>query len=465
MARFPQAYGMAVQAAAAREQQHSRLAAERLIAMQLRYAAESARAEAEHHKQLAAAEARRSALLQEQGQTLERLGVIGQAITAKLDAESACLALHSHVQELLDVTALVIFVMDEQGLLLNPIYASEAGRRLQLPRQRLDDPVARAARCARERRELTIDRPPEEPSPSHVPGTLPSLSLLYAPLMVNERVLGVMTIQSPRQHAYGERERLIFRSLCAYGAIALDNANTYRQLEATLKTLRATQERLEEASLSDPLTGLRNRRFLLQHLDADTGISLRRHEDARRQLPYIPPEEGDLLFFLVDIDHFKSVNDQHGHAAGDQVLMQMCERLREVSRESDYLVRWGGEEFLMVARHSDRRDAGLIAERIRAAVDGQPFVLEQGQSLHKTCSIGFAAFPFLSAEPGRLGWAEVVELADQGLYRAKRTGRNRWVGLAAADGLPTPPGGQLKAWLRDPEPALASGMLRELQGP
>lgn len=465
MARFPQAYGMAVQASAAREKQHKRLAAERLIAMQLRYAAESARAEAEYHKQLASAEARRAVLLHEQGQTLERLGVIGQAITANLDAESICLALHEHVQELLDVTGLAIFAMDESGEHLNAIYANEAGRRVPMRAQRVDDPVASAARCARERREFTISRAPEDHNPRHVPGTLPSLSGLYAPLMINERVLGVMTIQSPRQHAYGEREQLIFRTLCAYGAIALDNANTYRQLEATLKALRATQARLEEASLSDPLTGLRNRRFLLQHLDADTSISLRRHEDALRQLPYQAPEEADLVFFMVDIDHFKAVNDQHGHAAGDQVLVQMCERLREVSRESDYLVRWGGEEFLMVARLSNRHEAGLIAERIRAAVDSQPFVLEQGLSLHKTCSVGFAAYPFFSGEPSRLSWAEVVELADQGLYRAKRAGRNRWVGLAASETPALPPDSELKSWLHDPEPAVQGGSLHELKGP
>ncbi|MDI4635338.1 diguanylate cyclase [Pelomonas sp. V22] len=465
VARFPQAYGMAVQAAAAREKQHSREAAERLIAMQLRYAADSARAEAEHHKQLASAEARRAALLHEQGLTLERLGVIGQAITAKLDAESVCLALHTPVHELLDVTAMAIFVMDEAGEELRCIYASEAGRRLSLRPQRLDDPVAHAARCARERQEIMLERSPEERSPAHVPGTLPSLSLLYAPLMVNERVLGVMTIQSPRQQAYGERERQIFRTLCAYGAIAMDNANTYRKLEATLKALRATQARLEEASLSDPLTGLRNRRFLLQQLDADTSISLRRYEDASRQQPPATPKEADLLFFMVDIDHFKAVNDEHGHAAGDQVLVQVCERLREVSRESDYLVRWGGEEFLMVARLSDRAEAGLIAERIRAAVDDQPFVLEQGLTLHKTCSVGFAAYPFVGAAPQLLGWAEVVELADQCLYRAKRAGRNRWVGLAASEALPPPAQAELKAWLHDPEAAIASGKLRELKGP
>ncbi|MDM4766256.1 sensor domain-containing diguanylate cyclase [Pelomonas sp. SE-A7] len=467
VARFPQAYGMAVRAAEAREKQHARQAADRLIAMQLRYAAESARAEAEHHKQLAIVEARRSALLHEQGQTLERLGVIGQAITAQLDAEAICQALHEHVQELLDVTALAIYQSDESGQVLQSLYLNEAGRLLPPRRIPLDSPVAASARCARERREIALNRTAGEVSPSHVAGTLPILSALYAPLVVHDRVLGVMSVQSPRQNAYGEREQLIFRTLCAYGAIALDNANTYRRLEATLKALRVTQTQLEEASLSDPLTGLRNRRFLLQHLDADTGISLRRHEDALRQLPYQSPEDGDLLFFMVDIDHFKAVNDEHGHAAGDQVLIQLCERLREVSRESDYLVRWGGEEFLMVARHSDRREAGLIAERIRAAVAGRPFQLENGQSLSKTCSIGFAAYPFLPQAPSRLGWAEVVELADQGLYRAKRSGRNRWSGLSAstAAGLPAPPEVEIKAWLHDPAPALLGGSLLESAGP
>jgi diguanylate cyclase (GGDEF)-like protein len=214
---------------------------------------------------------------------------------------------------------------------------------------------------------------------------------------------------------------------------------------ATLKTLSATQAQLleknlelehaykalEDVSLTDQLTGLRNRRFFLQHVDADIGMSLRRYDDPLRS-GMVERESSpgkDLVFFMVDLDHFKEVNDTHGHAAGDAVLVQMQERLREVFRESDYLVRWGGEEFLVLARATHRDDAKVVAERIRKAVADRKFTLPDGTELHKTCSIGFACFPFVPSEPRLLSWSEVVELADQGLYLVKRSGRNAWAAI------------------------------------
>jgi diguanylate cyclase (GGDEF)-like protein len=174
---------------------------------------------------------------------------------------------------------------------------------------------------------------------------------------------------------------------------------------------------LENMSVTDALTGLRNRRFLTQRIEEDVALALR--------------QESDLVFFLVDIDHFKSVNDQLGHAAGDRVLQQMRERLERVFRSSDYVVRWGGEEFLAVTRGSPRHDAPEIAERLRATIEATPFVLDDGRPLPKTASIGFAAFPFIRSDPGAKTWMEVVELADQALYLAKESGRNTWIGVSA----------------------------------
>jgi len=186
---------------------------------------------------------------------------------------------------------------------------------------------------------------------------------------------------------------------------------------------------IEEASLTDPLTGLRNRRFLEQQLGLDISLCLRRYKEwlADRSRPM--PAEADLLFFMVDIDHFKALNDTYGHAVGDKVLTQMRQRLQEAFRESDYLVRWGGEEFLVVARGTRRADAETIAERIRTAVGGRAFEVSPGTHVSKSCSVGFACFPFLPTQPESLNWLQVVEVADQALYMAKRGGRDRWVGL------------------------------------
>jgi diguanylate cyclase (GGDEF)-like protein len=205
-----------------------------------------------------------------------------------------------------------------------------------------------------------------------------------------------------------------------------------QELSVANAALSIANKALMEASLTDPLTGLRNRRFLLEHIEDDVAMCVRPYEDWLRGGGAGTAPDGDLIFFLVDIDHFKAVNDSFGHAAGDRVLVQMRERLEEVFRHSDYVLRWGGEEFLAVARGSRRGDAPEIAERLRRAVAGRPFRLEGDDFLAKTASVGFASFPFSQTKPRAVNWSQVIELADQALYMAKRAGRNRWFGLTAS---------------------------------
>jgi len=206
-----------------------------------------------------------------------------------------------------------------------------------------------------------------------------------------------------------------------------------RERTAMLQTLhRALEEKsalLEMSSLTDPLTGLHNRRFLTEHIEQDLAASLRRAQEARAA--GAEPLDTDSVFLLLDLDAFKRINDRYGHAAGDAVLVQFGTRLRGMLRESDYLVRWGGEEFLAVARDTDRVRAEELAERMRALIANQPFLLEDGRALSVTCSIGFACMPFEFERPQARSWQQIVNLADRGLYAAKRSGRNAWVGVHA----------------------------------
>ncbi len=220
-----------------------------------------------------------------------------------------------------------------------------------------------------------------------------------------------------------------------------------RVAEATA-ALEVKSQALEESALTDPLTGLRNRRFIVQRMDDDLRLLRRQFEEAqRRGTP--PPVDADLCFVLIDIDHFKRVNDTHGHAAGDAVLVQMRERLQQVFRESDYLVRWGGEEFLVVARGTSREGLPELAERVRVAVAQAPFLLPSTHvggdtsptaakplALPITCSLGYACFPMDRSQPRTEHWSEALALADAALYAAKREGRNRWVGVQSAHGAP-----------------------------
>ncbi len=229
-----------------------------------------------------------------------------------------------------------------------------------------------------------------------------------------------------------------------------------RVAERTVELEQARAD-LEQASLTDPLTGMRNRRFLDQQLDADAGLTVRAYSRALEQrLPL--PGDMDLILLLVDVDHFKRVNDEYGHIAGDEVLVQVHQRLRQVVRASDYLVRWGGEEFLVVLRGTARDRAPVVAEHIREAFAMRPFVLGDGTVLAKTCSVGFACLPFVAAWPGALGWREVIDLADIALYAVKSGGRDGWAGIEAGEHA------EPAAWnggLRESLPALlASGQLR-----
>jgi diguanylate cyclase (GGDEF)-like protein len=194
--------------------------------------------------------------------------------------------------------------------------------------------------------------------------------------------------------------------------------------------LEGAYAQLEAISLSDPLTGLNNRRYLQKLIPMDI---------AKVQREYAPPTPDrqprkntrDLTFFILDVDFFKSVNDTHGHAAGDQLLVQLSEVLTKICRESDCVVRWGGEEFLIVSRFADRDEAPLMAERIRNSIEQYNFTLPDGGILKKTCSMGFASFPFLPEQPATLSWEQVIDIADRALYAAKKSGRNRCVGIAA----------------------------------
>lgn len=193
--------------------------------------------------------------------------------------------------------------------------------------------------------------------------------------------------------------------------------------------LQRTNLVLQEASLTDPLTGLRNRRYFSAAIEADVGQALRSHVDQYN------PHTSDLVFYLIDADHFKEVNDDYGHDTGDKVLVEMARRISSSIRHSDVLVRWGGEEFLIVSRYTDRKEAELLAQRVLSAVGDTPFGLgAPGKSIYRTCSMGWAAFPWYPENPRAVSYEEVLTLADRGLHRAKQAGRNRAVGMMPASG-------------------------------
>ena len=225
---FEQAYHLAKQAIAAHAKIHSNEAANRASALQASHETQRAWAEGEHHRKLAAAHAARADALEQANSTLEELGAVGRGITANLEAHAIFSALDTHVHALLDVTSFLIFQLEPDGEKLRMVYGVEAGQPLPSHSLRLDEHERPAVRCARERSAMVIER--VAGSGGTIPGTLETLCLMYAPLMVGERLLGVMTIQSVQPQAYHARETAIFSTLCAYAAIALANAESQAQM-------------------------------------------------------------------------------------------------------------------------------------------------------------------------------------------------------------------------------------------
>ena len=190
---------------------------------------------------------------------------------------------------------------------------------------------------------------------------------------------------------------------------------------------------LQEISFTDPLTGVWNRRYLEEILTAEAGQVLRNYERARgsdiRKL-----DHRDLVFIMVDMDFFKEVNDLHGHPAGDRLLQRVAERLTRVVRKSDVLVRWGGEEFLIMSRSADPSGTPAFCERILDIMASEAFDLGHGVHVRKTCSVGWAPFPWSRGAYEAVCAEEIIELADTALYRAKAGGRNQGIGILPGDG-------------------------------
>ncbi len=178
------------------------------------------------------------------------------------------------------------------------------------------------------------------------------------------------------------------------------------QLEEKQTQLADANARLEQLAITDQLTGMYNRRHFFtvaQHI----------FEEARRyKLP--------LCCFMIDADHFKNLNDDHGHPFGDHVLRGIADRLQRATRRSDVLARYGGEEFILAAPSTDLQTAAMLAERLRNCVQQEIFVLAPAAA-RVTISVGYAGTEVVSSD----SIEALLHAADKALYEAKRAGRNR----------------------------------------
>ncbi|MDM5177926.1 GGDEF domain-containing protein [Massilia sp. DJPM01] len=207
------------------------------------------------------------------------------------------------------------------------------------------------------------------------------------------------------------RERRLMRQKAALRA---EVAKRTAELAEANQDLAKNIQILAAASVTDALTGLHNRRFMQEHVLHLFAELIRAREDGS--------VDAILGFILVDIDFFKVVNDRFGHAVGDDVLCAVGRALREAARDSDYVLRWGGEEFLLVVTNSMRGELVNIAERLRLNVAKVRTGGVDPQAV--TVSLGYVAYPLAGIALERHEWSTALAVADKALYGAKESGRN-----------------------------------------
>jgi eukaryotic-like serine/threonine-protein kinase len=218
-------------------------------------------------------------------------------------------------------------------------------------------------------------------------------SLLVLPLTAQGKVFGCLTSEAVESGAYNEANIRFASALANEASVALENARLFREVE--------------RLSLTDPLTGLRNRRGFL--------------DDARRNVDIAIRHKHPLSVLMLDIDHFKRVNDTYGHATGDKVLTGIALVCRKHMRTTDLLARFGGEEFCFLFPQTTAANALLMAERLRTSIAAAGFEAE-AQSFSVTVSIGISE---CMGEKDSL--EKLLARSDEALYQAKNTERNRVV--------------------------------------
>lgn len=223
-------------------------------------------------------------------------------------------------------------------------------------------------------------------------------SLCVLPLLVGDRLLGILELIAKRDDLLFDEHRELFETFAEHLSLALNAAYMY--------------ETAEQRASKDALTGIANHRTMQEFL-------LRRFAEAKRS-------EHAIGVLMIDVDHFRAFNEEEGHDAGDAALQQVANTLKHCVRPYDLAARYGGEEFTVIMPGSNRESTLEVAARIRSRVEAEPFISSTGRSRHLTVSIGCATYPECASEPKSL-----LKAADSALFEAKRRGRNQ---LAFSEG-------------------------------
>jgi len=334
------------------------------------------------------------ALMQKQSAELAIMMDIGKAITSSLKLDEVLNVIMGKVSSLLEPKQWSLLLLDEEtGELYFEIVVSPVADRLKGIRLRLGEGVA--GWVAQEGEPLLVEDAATHPLVArHIDQQISfeTKSIICVPLIVKEKVFGVIEIiNALEDRPYTSADLAILSTIADFAAIAIDNARTYA--------------RLNDLVITDELTGLFNAR----HFDE----LLTREIDRSRRYALAC----SVVFF--DLDHFKSVNDTHGHLVGSRVLAEVGTILSRHIRSVDIASRFGGDEFVLLLPSTDSRGARALVSNLRKVLEQHPFTADDGTPIRVTASFGIASFPEHARDKG-----DLMQRADQAMYRVKGSTRN-----------------------------------------
>jgi len=353
----------------------------------------------------------------------ERLRIvtsIGRSLTQSLEPRDILMRMWNELSASIDLEWLGFGIYSPESGVIEFPGLIESGVLQKASSVFLSDESSLAALCVREKRVLYYATSDEARSaigdkPTITFGSAPvrSETILYLPLFRENDIVGVMTVQSARDHAYSDDIIEMLEAIASFTAIAVENARIMIRLNEMNQTICGEKEQVEKVALAsswlaehDSLTGLSNRRFLERILDENIRLATL--------------EDHGIAVFFADLDDFKKVNDVYGHDAGDRVLVAVAERLLSVFRDGDYVARVGGDEFVVAAPGvKDVRSVASMADKVVASFD-KPLTITEGP-ISVSMSVGVALFP----EHG-CNSQELISRADEAMYLIKRTRKGAW---------------------------------------
>lgn len=327
----------------------------------------------------------------------ELLSSIGEKIISNLDIDDMILSINDEINKLMksEFFGITTYDAEKNEIILRTVVDGKLEIREPV---NVDNNTAFSIYCIKHKKTIVLDNIVKEYK-KYVKninlkdkGTKYPMSGIYMPLIINEEVIGVMAVQSLKEEAFDSNDVNALKVIGNYAAIALKNAMEYKKME--------------QIAIYDSLTGFLTKREIIRE-----GNNIRTEFSKTRK---------SFCILMLDLDDFKNINDKYGHVVGDNVIKMVTQNISKLIRSSDYIGRYGGDEFLLVCPNITKKNALKMAERIRKVIEGTKYAVNEDTVVNTTVSIGLYEFT-----KDDLSFMEGVNFADLTLYRVKNKSKNK----------------------------------------